>query len=264
MDLDRYLARIGYDGPVAPDLACLTAVHRQHALSIPYENVDVQLGRRLDFDPTRIFEKLVTRKRGGWCYEMNGLLGAALEAIGFRVTRLAGGVARSTIGDEALGNHLVLRIDLEEPWIADVGLGDGALEPLRLVSGPVEQSGRHYALEALAPGEWRFRNHEGALPPDFDFIEAPDEASLTRSCAQLQDDPTSLFRQNLLVMRPTTAGTHLLFGRVYRAPSGEKHTLADGDALVATLNDVFDIEDDGLPALWPAVAARHAELFDDA
>ena len=129
MDLESYLQRIQYSGPVRADLECLRAVHRHHVQSIPYEDLDVQLGRPLDLDPERIRRKLIVERRGGWCYEMNGLLGWALEEIGFSVTRMTGGVMRSEEGDAAFGNHLVLRIDLDgESWIADAGLGDVELE----------------------------------------------------------------------------------------------------------------------------------------
>ena len=94
MKLDDYLARIEYRGPVAPDLACLTAIHRQHLLTIPYLDLDVQLGRLVYLDPERFFEKIVAGRRGGWCYEMNGLLCWALREIGFEVTRMVGGVGR--------------------------------------------------------------------------------------------------------------------------------------------------------------------------
>ena len=264
MDLDRYLERIGYAGPVRPDAECLAEIHRHHLLAIAYENVDVQLRRRLDLDPARIFDKLVNQRRGGWCYEMNGLLYQALVAIGFEVTRLAGGVMRSAMGDDTFGNHLVLRVDLDEPWLADVGLGDGALEPLRLRAGAIDQGPRSYALETLGPDEWRFRNHEGAIPPDFDFTETPDEALLERTCVELQDDPSSLFRQNLIVMRPDGAGgSFTLIGRVLASPGEEKRVLDDAAELESVLNEVFGIEDPELRDLWPGVAARHAELFGE-
>src|SRR4029078_11594867 len=95
------------------DLATLRAVHRQHLERIPYENLDVQFGRRLSIEIETIFEKIVSRGRGGWCYEMNGLLGWALEEIGFKVTRMAGGVMRATLGDGNLRNTLVLRVGLD-------------------------------------------------------------------------------------------------------------------------------------------------------
>ena len=99
MRIEDYLARIDYQGPIGPDRESLSIIHRKHLLSIPYENLDVQRGRPLDLDIERIFDKIVHRGRGGWCYEMNGLLGWALSEIGFDVMRMAGGVMRSQHGD---------------------------------------------------------------------------------------------------------------------------------------------------------------------
>ena len=114
MELSAYLDRIGFEGRPVPDRATLEAVQRLHLLAIPYENLDVQLGRPLTTSPAAAVDKLVTRRRGGWCYEMNGVLGWALAEIGFRVTRLTGAVMRSMAGDANIGNHLVLRVDLED------------------------------------------------------------------------------------------------------------------------------------------------------
>src|SRR5579862_4517964 len=133
MDLGAYLDRIGFRDEPRPDLGTLKALHRAHLLAVPYENLDVQFGRALTIEPHAAFDKIVTRRRGGWCYEMNGLLGAALDAVGFKVTRLAGAVMREVVGDAVIGNHLVLLVDLDgQPWIADVGFGDGSLDPFPL------------------------------------------------------------------------------------------------------------------------------------
>src|SRR4249920_904388 len=94
MELSAYLERIGYSGPVAPDPATLKALHRAHLLAIPYENLDVQLRRTVTTDPAAAYDKIVRRGRGGWCYEMNGLFGAMLEAVGFDVMRMAGAANR--------------------------------------------------------------------------------------------------------------------------------------------------------------------------
>jgi arylamine N-acetyltransferase len=91
MQLAKYLERIGYDGEAEPTYECLTAIHRGHAFAIPYENLDVQLGRPLDFDTDRIFDKLVMHPRGGWCYETHILLEWALREIGFDVMQVAAG-----------------------------------------------------------------------------------------------------------------------------------------------------------------------------
>ena len=170
MNLDAYLARIDYQGPVAPTLACLTEIHRQHLLTIPYEDLDVQLGRKITLDIEQTFEKIVVRRRGGWCYEMNGLLGWALKEIGFDVTRLLGGMLRSHDGDEAMGNHLILRVDLDGTIIADTGMGNGVLEPMLLEEGRGVQGDRQFRFEALEDGYWRFHNHPGTSPADFDFL----------------------------------------------------------------------------------------------
>src|SRR3954471_15025485 len=103
MDLKAYFGRIGYVGEPRVDLATLRALHRAHLLAIPYENLDVQLGRPLTTDPAAAYDKIVRRRRGGWCYEMNGLFGWALETVGFSVMRMAGGAMRELRGDMAVG-----------------------------------------------------------------------------------------------------------------------------------------------------------------
>ena len=92
VELAHYLERIGHGWHVRPKLPTLRSLHRAHVSAIPFENLDVQLGLTPSLEPEAIYAKLVERRRGGWCYEMNGLFGAALQAIGFDVTRLACGV----------------------------------------------------------------------------------------------------------------------------------------------------------------------------
>ncbi|MDA1077254.1 MAG: arylamine N-acetyltransferase, partial [Proteobacteria bacterium] len=162
MDLAAYLQRIDFQGEPKVDLPTLCAVHRQHLLQIPYENIDVQLGRPLDFDRERIFSKLVTAHRGGWCYEMNGLLEWALQEIGFDVVRMCGGVMRAERGDAQMGNHLVLRVDLDQTYLIDVGFGDGLYEPIPLAVGTYRQRSLNYRLELMNDGLWRFHNHSAS------------------------------------------------------------------------------------------------------
>jgi N-hydroxyarylamine O-acetyltransferase len=264
MKLDDYLERIDYRGPVAPDLGCLTAIHRHHLLAIPYEDLDVQLGRPLNMDPELTFEKIVGRRRGGWCYEMNNLLCWALQEIGFEVTRMVGGMMRALDGDEAMGNHLVLRVDLDKPMIADAGIGDGILEPIPFEEGRHVQGNREYRLERLDDGLWRFHNHEGVVPSNFDVSPAPDEDLLTRTCRRLQEDAESFFRKNLLCLQPDEAGgTKTLIGRVLALPGEEKKILESADAFCEALEEVFELRDPDFSGLWPQVVARHQEIFGD-
>src|SRR5580765_1988318 len=134
-ELNAYFERIGYAGEPRADLATLTKVQAAHLAAIPFEAIDTQLGTPPGLDPGATFAKLVTARRGGWCYEMNGLLGRVLTTIGFRVTRLSGGVMRQVLGDFVLGGHLCLRVDLDQPYLVDCGFGGALLAPIPLQEG---------------------------------------------------------------------------------------------------------------------------------
>ena len=265
MELSEYLSRIEFRGQVAVDLDCLAAIHHQHLLHIPYENLDIQLGRPLDFDLGRIFDKLVHQRRGGWCYEMNGLLGWALTEVGFDVMRMAGGVTRSQGGDATVGNHLVLAVHLEQPYVVDVGLGNGLIWPAPLRSGPINQEFRESRLEQIEDEYWRFHNYPGALPPDFDFRYAPaDESLLAKTCADLQTNPESKFLQNLMCICLHPEGARYLIGRMFITFTGLQSTqrlLNSPDELARVLSDVFQLRDLPIQQLWAKVVARHDELF---
>jgi N-hydroxyarylamine O-acetyltransferase len=266
MDLQAYLDRVGFAGVPSPDLATLRALHRAHALSISYENLDVQLGRPLTTDPAEAFDKIVRRRRGGWCYEMNGLLGAALEEIGFKVTRLAGGVHRMVRGEEAVGNHLVLRVDLDEgPWIADVGFGDGSRDPFPLKDGPIRSDGFEYRLQRLADGWWRLHNHSNGAAPNFDVANRPaDPALLEAKCHELQTSPASVFVMTAISQRHMPGEIRLLRGRAFRrvTPDGKADSLIDtADAFVDVLRREFELDVPEAAAIWDRICARHEELF---
>ena len=267
MRLEDYLIRIGYEGNVQPDLDCLTRIHRCHALSVPYENLDVQLGRPLDQDVERIFHKIVSRRRGGWCYEQNGLLGWALREIGFDVTRVVGAMERRECGDEMLGNHLVLLVQLDKTYIADLGVGDGSRTPLPLVEGTHQQGGLVFRLERINDGYWRFHNHSFGIPTTFDFRqEAADETLIARTNHELQTSPDATFVQNFVAQIMRENSITCLTGKVMRDKTsvGTKKTiLSSAKELEHTLAEVFGIEDPKIQSIWPRIQARHAVLFGD-
>jgi N-hydroxyarylamine O-acetyltransferase len=266
MDLQAYFARIGFAGSAKPDLATLTALHRAHLQAIPYENLDVQLGRPLTTDPAAAFDKIVTRRRGGWCYEMNGLFGAVLTEIGFKVTPMAGAAMRELLGDIVVGNHLVLLVELDgDPWIADVGFGDGALEPFPLRAGPLAFAGYPFRLEAMDEGWWRFHNHEFGGAKSFDFQVAPaDPALLAGRCEWLQYAPDSHFVLNAVVQRYQGEQILQMRGRVLRriTPAGAtEETIGSADEWVAALARDFDLHVPEAAGLWPRVLARHEAVM---
>lgn len=273
--LNSYLKRIGYQGPQTPTLDVLRNIHRLHVLSIAYENIDVLLQRPVDRSIEHIHNKLVIEQRGGWCYEMNGLLGWALMQLGFNVTQLSGGVMRKEHGDAAYGNHLLLRINFDanadntnQAWLADTGLGDGLLEPIPLNAGSYQQDNATFSLvvldEPTAAQSWRFVNHEGGLPPSFDFInQAADQTELDGTCATLQSDEKSIFRQNLVVQRVSDQGVQSLVGRLYTAANGQRQVVESEAALNGLLTQTFAITQPPMKGLWESVCLRHTELFGD-
>ena len=257
-NLDDYLARIGYSGAVEPTLEVFQAVHRHHALSIPYENLDVMLEVPVSLEIAPTFDKIVNRGRGGWCYEMNGLLGWALGEIGFAVTRMTGGVFREFIGDDAFGNHMVLRVDMDDPWIADVGIGDCFLEPLPLRAGRYQRDrvGATYEVVDLGSGEWRIRNRPGAGPPSFDFIDGPaNEARFEAVSEHLQTDPESMFRTRLMCQQMTSTGGAAIVDRTMTdMATGEASPIADAGELAAAVCSIIGIDAPIPSRLWELVA----------
>ncbi|MFO1013174.1 MAG: arylamine N-acetyltransferase [Caulobacteraceae bacterium] len=259
MELARYLDRIGFDAPIATDLATLKALHRAHLLAIPYENLDVQMGRRRTTSPAEAYEKIVGEKRGGWCYEMNGTFGWALKEAGFKVTRLAGA------GSEP-HSHLVLSVDLEgETWIADVGFADGPLEPFRLTPGPFEQRGFAFSIDDHGDGRWRLNNHPFGAAKGYD-CGGPDEPAMADRCQWLQTAPESVFVQNAVIFHhDADGGFSSLIGKVLRRFTAEapqpKRIIENADDYVAALKDVFDLDFPAAASVWPKIEARHEELF---
>lgn len=135
MNVLSYLARIGYSGPTEPTADVLRQIHRAHMLSVPFENLNIALGREIVLNTDAFIHKLVEERRGGFCYELNGGFAALLEALGFKVTLLSARIPRQDGTETPEFDHLTLRVDLEEPWLADVGFGDFLLDPLRLQVG---------------------------------------------------------------------------------------------------------------------------------
>jgi len=268
MDLRAYLNRIRYNGEVRADLATLRAVHRAHQYAVPFENLDVQLRRSLVTDPEAAYDKIVRRRRGGWCYEMNGVMGWALREIGFDVTRLSAGVMREHIGDVQLGNHLCLLVRLDRPYLVDVGFGGSLSEPVPLGVSAFEDHPYRIALSETPDGYWRFTERALGDPFSFDFRATPAEETLFRAkCSFLQSDAGSPFVQNLVVQRRTADTHYSLRGRVLttlRSADQEKKLLNSPDELVATLRERFDLEVPEAASLWPAICARHDEVFSKA
>jgi N-hydroxyarylamine O-acetyltransferase len=260
-----YLERIRFRGPLAPDFATLFALHKAQALTVPYEAIDILAGLTPDHRIEAIYDKIVRRRRGGWCYETNGLLGWALQQVGFEVRRTVAGVYRRERGDSTLGNHVVLLVKLQKTFLADLGLGDALREPIVLQEGEHFQGALTFRLEKLADGFWRLHNHKFGSPTSFDFKETPaDENLLATKAAALRLDTGSFFVQNFeaIVMREQTSIAVL--GRVLRFTDHacvRKELIESPSHMEHVLEVHFGITRLDITPLWPKILQRHEEVF---
>ncbi|NWH09571.1 MAG: arylamine N-acetyltransferase [Alphaproteobacteria bacterium] len=264
--LDAYFSRLelAREG-LAPDYSTLCRVHRAHALRVPYENLDVQLSRPVTTNPLHALTKIGSG-RGGWCYEMNGSLGAALQALGFSVVRMAGGVHRASQGDQMIGNHLILKTEIAgRPYLCDVGFGDGLLEPVPLAEGVYRQGHMAFRLERLEDGFWRFHNDPDGAAPSFDFEDAPaDERLLGEVCTFLQTSPESPFVQNAVIQRHFPDPHLSLRGKVLRRRNGDgvhDQALESAKDYIEVLAAEFGLDLPEAASLWPQIEQRHEAVF---
>src|SRR5581483_2338912 len=166
MDVQGYLQRIAYDGPLQPSVASLRKLHRQHLFSVPFENLDIPLGTAIELDLESLYEKIVLRRRGGFCYELNGLFGALLIELGFRVQMLSGRVRREDGGFGPEFDHMLLKVELDDPWLMDVGFGDSFVDPIVFRSGGADQVNGHRYVVLPAGEEWQLlrEDEKGSVP----------------------------------------------------------------------------------------------------
>ncbi|OKI07312.1 acetyltransferase [Streptomyces sp. CB02923] len=259
LDLDAYLARIGYEGERAPTETTLRKLHARHAATFGFENLEIVLGRPVLLDVKSLQEKMVGRRRGGYCYEQNLLYAAALERLGFRVTGLG---ARIRMGEAKIRpvTHALLTVRLDgEDWITDVGFGGEALlEPVPLRDGFEARQGG-WTLGLVREGDdgtWVLRSqHEDGWFDLYAFgPEARHPADYGVFNYYISTHPRSPFTGRMVVQQPapdlrrTLIGTELTLTRpdwsreVRRIPAEEIPAVLETDfGLVLDERDAADL-----------------------
>ncbi len=246
MNVTAYLERINYHGATAPSAATLRGLHRAHLLAVPFENLDIHLGREIVLDDERLYAKVVERRRGGFCYELNGAFAALLSELGFNVKKLAAGVGRADGSFGPLFDHMALLVELDEPWLADVGFGEGFREPLRLDeageqaqafgSYRIRQDGEHRILEQRAGDRWL---------PEYRFpLQAYEYADYQEMCRYHQTSPLSSFTQKRICSLATVDGrVTLTNNRLITTRGGQRREreLADELEIAAILREQFGV-----------------------
>jgi N-hydroxyarylamine O-acetyltransferase len=254
LDLSAYLARIGYTGPVAPTLQTLNGIVESHVRAIPFENLDVLLGRPIVLAPEVLERKLVAARRGGYCFEQNGLLLAVLAEIGFSVKPLSARVRvdrpRGVIPPRT---HLFVRVEIEgEPWLADVGVGALSLTSAIRLQVDDTQPTPHEPRRIVREGElWVHQVRLGFDWQDVCEFTLEEMPFVDRELANwyTSTHPESRFRQRLVAARALPDGERLtLVNRevTRRARSGRADTrvLQSHDELLDVLGEEFGLRFD--------------------
>lgn len=247
LDVDAYLARIGYQGDRNPTAATLRALHRAHSAAVPFENLDIVLGRGVALDIDALQDKLVRRRRGGYCYEQNLLFAAALDRLGFTVTRLAARIHHSRTRPGPRGHMLLCVQAGGVRWLADVGFGAGVEEPIPLRDGAAaDQHGWTYQLHLDAGGWWWLRSPIPVGGGDLYAFTVEPHHRIDYEIANYYTSthPHSPFVGTPVAMRSVPGARHTLLGRelTTRHPDGtrRRQTLAAAE-LGEVLREVFDI-----------------------
>jgi N-hydroxyarylamine O-acetyltransferase len=247
LDVAAYLERIGYRGPLDRSIETLRGLHLAHLYAVPFENLDIHLGRPIVLDSAALVDKIVTRRRGGFCYELNGLFCALLRELGFRVTMLSAEVAREAGGYSPAFDHLTLWVDLDKPWLADVGFGEGFRLPLAL-NEPADQVQDGCAYLLITDGDYRVllcRDRSGDWTPRYRFTLQPHVlADFAERCVFHQTSPESHFTLSRICTRATPKGRVTVSGMRLIVTSGTEKTerLLGGEAeYAATLREQFGV-----------------------
>ncbi|MGE0598951.1 MAG: arylamine N-acetyltransferase [Dehalococcoidia bacterium] len=246
MDLDAYLRRIGYEGSREPTIETLRAMHRTHFYTVPFENLDISMGRRIEVDEAVNFTKIVGNRRGGFCLELTGTFARALRLMGYRVDVLGARVLGPNGQLSYPLSHMTLLVHLEEPWIVDVGFGGRIAGPLRLNdqsiqviegrSHAVASDGDHWLVTVGEPGGDSGTYLFKLQPREFD--------EFSEVCTWLQTSPDSRFTQGPIVSLATPTGRRTLAGGrliVTENGSREESELTTESAKETVLREQFGI-----------------------
>lgn len=258
LHLDAYLARINYHGRRCANPAVLAELHEAHASAIPFENIDVLLGKPIKLDLPSLEAKLVAGRRGGYCFEQNALFAAALEAEGFTVARLAARVRYHSTHVNPR-THMVLRVDFgRESWLADVGFGgEGLLRPIRLREGEVSRQSFWTYRIAREPAGWVLQLDRGDRPLDLYVFTDEPQLPVDYEMANwfTSTHPDSIFVRTLTVQRSSQAERLILRNREFTTDHGgapQSRTLDSDEKVLQVIREKFGIALPGdvkLPAL---------------
>ncbi len=217
MDVEKYLNRIKYKGFPKADFDTLRQLHLHHLLNVPFENLDIHLGRKIVLEPEVLYKKIVESRRGGFCYEMNGLFYEIITFLGFKAKRVSARVFNDNGVPGREFDHMAIIVDIGgEKWLADVGFGESFLEPLKLVPDIEQpQYGKIYKIVKVDEEIFKtvFSEDRKEYKDMYLFSIKPRElAEYNEMCVYQQESPDSHFIKNTICTLARTGGRITLSG----------------------------------------------------
>ena len=247
MDLKAYFSRIGFEGEARADLPTLQALHRAHAMNIPFENLSIQMGESISLGLDALQEKLLRHRRGGYCFEQNTLFMAALKQIGFEVQPFEARVRPPGMAELLPRTHMNLQVCLPEGlFLADVGFGgQGLREPL-LMDGQTHRQGPDEFRVIAEGGLGVLQTRQTLQWQDLYAIEPGPKAPIDFELGNwyTSTHPQSRFVLTLTAQKPTPQGHHILRGLSYTVVEGGRaeERILERAELVPLLREVFGLD----------------------
>lgn len=248
-DITDYLDRITYHGSLAPTAEMLRDLQLAHLLKVPFENLSIHAKQPIVLNDNALFEKIVKQRRGGFCYEANGLFAALLRALGFDVKMLSAAVVNAEGEFSPDFDHMALMVTINEQWLVDVGFGDTFRQPL-LIDKREDQSQAERVYRIDSDGKYmilaqRENNVDGEWKTQYRFTLQPYEYSdYEEMCHYHQTSPQSHFTQNRICSIATTDGRVTLSDmRLLTTKNGikQERALSNEEEYATILREHFDI-----------------------
>ena len=249
MNTAAYLQRLNYTDSLTPSSQTLRALQLSHLFNVPFENLSIHNNEPIQLSQSWLFDKIITRQRGGFCYELNGLFAELLRELGFAVVLLSAEVANAQGEFGPPFDHLTLLVTLEQRWLVDVGFGDSFRAPLLLDARTVQaQAGVNYQLVERGEQLVLMQQKQGkAWQPQFRFaLQAHQLAEYAEMCYFHQHSAESPFTQKRVCTLATPTGRKTLSGNKFIVTTldgqRQEQAVLDEASFTAVLREQFGIE----------------------
>lgn len=252
MDVKKYLERINIKTIQRASYSFLSQLQLNHLIAVPFENLDIRQGLKIDLDERRFYEKIVQRRRGGFCYELNGLFHRLLADLGFSVSIASSRVYSAS--DDCFGpefDHIVLLVQLDKTFLVDVGFGDGFRKPIALPDGSVEDVSGTYRIKPPEPGQDVYllqRMDKNDWQPVYSFTLHPRKLlDFSEMCIFNQTSPNSFFTRETFCSVATEKGRVTLSADSLTTTEGDHQTVVpvnSAEMFQQLLAEIFKISMD--------------------